>query len=144
MTAKPSLNPKQSRFVLEYMIDHNATQAAIRAGYSEKTAPEQGCRLFNNVNVQAAISEKTVKQAEKLGLSADRVIAGLMAEADGTMEDSTPASRVAAWTALGKHLKMFTEKVELSGDVAIRQLSDEELIAKRDAILARIGAKIGG
>ena len=65
-----------------------------------------------------------------------------MAEADGTKDDSTPASRVAAWTALGKHLKMFTDKLEVGGELAIRQLSDEELIAKRDSLLARLGAKI--
>lgn len=44
-----SLTPKQQRFVAEYLVDMNATQAAIRAGYSQKTADVQGPRLFGNV-----------------------------------------------------------------------------------------------
>ncbi len=46
---KASLTPKQARFVEEYLIDLNATQAAIRAGYSAKTAEVQGSRLLGNV-----------------------------------------------------------------------------------------------
>ena len=49
------LTPKQARFVEEYLIDLNATQAAIRAGYSTHTADVQGSRLLSNVKVAAAI-----------------------------------------------------------------------------------------
>jgi phage terminase small subunit len=52
------LTPKQLRFVDEYLVDLNATQAAIRAGYSAKTANEQGARLLSNVMVQAALAER--------------------------------------------------------------------------------------
>ena len=51
------LTEKQQRFVDEYLIDLNATQAAIRAGYSAKTADVQGSRMFGIVKVQQAISE---------------------------------------------------------------------------------------
>ena len=136
------MTPKQARFVLEYMVDHNATQAAIRAGYSPHTANEQGCRLLKNVSVQAALTVKSERQAIKLGLSSDLVIAGLMREAIGEAADTTASSRVAAWVHLGKHLKMFTDKVDMSAELAVRSLSDAELIAKRDSILARIGAKM--
>ena len=51
------LTPKQEAFVQEYLIDLNATQAAIRAGYSEKTANEQGSRLLANVKIAKAIAE---------------------------------------------------------------------------------------
>ena len=50
------MTAKQERFVEEYLIDLNATQAAIRAGYSPKTANEQGARLLAKVSVQTAIS----------------------------------------------------------------------------------------
>ena len=50
-----NLTPKQQRFVDEYLIDLNATQAAIRAGYSPKTAQEQSSRLLSNVMVQPGI-----------------------------------------------------------------------------------------
>ncbi len=50
-----SLTPKQARFVEEYLIDLNATQAAIRASYSAKTAEVQGSRLLGNVKVREAV-----------------------------------------------------------------------------------------
>ena len=53
MTTK--LRAKQARFVGEYLCDLNATQAAVRAGYSQKTAAVQGSRLLTNVKVAAAI-----------------------------------------------------------------------------------------
>ncbi len=69
-----SLTPKQERFVAEYLIDLNATQAAIRAGYSEKTAQQQGSRLLLNVVVQEAISKGQNKTAEKLEVTKDRIV----------------------------------------------------------------------
>lgn len=71
------LNPKQAAFVREYLIDLNATQAAIRAGYSAKTAEQQGSRLFRNVEVQATISEAQQARAERTEITADRVLAEL-------------------------------------------------------------------
>ncbi|EMG53151.1 terminase small subunit [Ochrobactrum sp. CDB2] len=69
-----SLTPKQERFVAEYLIDLNATQAAIRAGYSEKTAQQQGSRLLLNVVVQEAIAKGQNKTAEKLEITKDRIV----------------------------------------------------------------------
>lgn len=68
------LTPKQTRFVAEYLVDLNATQAAIRAGYSEKTANEQGARLLANASVAALVAEKTQVRLEKTDLTADRVL----------------------------------------------------------------------
>lgn len=65
-----SLTAKQERFVAEYLIDLNATQAAIRAGYSEKTAQEQGSRLLSNVMVAKAVSEAQGRIAEQAEWSA--------------------------------------------------------------------------
>ena len=56
---KDDLTPKQQAFSREYLVDFNATQAAIRAGYSEKTANEQAARLLVNVSVQAEIQKLT-------------------------------------------------------------------------------------
>lgn len=72
--AKDKLTPKQERFVAEYLIDLNATQAAIRAGYSEKTAQEQGSRLLSHVMVKAEIAKRLAKVADKLELSAEKVL----------------------------------------------------------------------
>lgn len=68
------LSPKQQRFVEEYMVDLNATQAAIRAGYSPKTAAEQGARLLKNVKTQAAIHKAAEKREKRTEITADRVV----------------------------------------------------------------------
>lgn len=52
------LSPKQEKFVNEYMLDMNATQAAIRAGYSERSAGAQGCALLKNPNVSAEVEKR--------------------------------------------------------------------------------------
>lgn len=56
-----NLTPKQLRFCLEYLKDFNGTQAAIRAGYSKKTANQQAARLLANVNIQNQIKENNQK-----------------------------------------------------------------------------------
>lgn len=61
----PDLTEKQKRFVAEYLIDLNATQAAIRAGYSPKAANREGARQLSNVGIQAAIAEAQARVAEK-------------------------------------------------------------------------------
>jgi len=68
------LNEKQKRFVKEYLVDMNATQAAIRAGYSEKTAGSQGFDLLKNPEIDRLIKQTGSKRMEKLDLSADRVL----------------------------------------------------------------------
>ena len=72
-----ALTARQERFVAEYLIDLNATQAAKRAGYSEKTANEQGSRLLANVKVAAAIAEAQAKRSKRTEITQDRVIAEL-------------------------------------------------------------------
>ena len=69
-----ALNPKQQRFVDEYLIDLNAKQAAIRAGYSEHTAHVQSCRLLAHVKIQAAIQEAMNKRQERTRITQDRVL----------------------------------------------------------------------
>lgn len=68
------MTPKQRRFISEYRKDLNATQAAIRAGYSAKTAAAAGDRLLRNVAIAAAVAEKTQAQLAKADLTAERVL----------------------------------------------------------------------
>lgn len=72
MTAK--LTAKQQRFCDEYLIDLNATQAAIRAEYSPKTACEQASRLLANVKVQEVIAVKMAIRSKRTGINQDRVL----------------------------------------------------------------------
>lgn len=68
------LTEKQKRFVEEYLIDLNATQAAIRAGYSVKTADVQSSRMLGNVKVQQAIAEQMAERSKRTGVNQDRVV----------------------------------------------------------------------
>lgn len=68
------LTPKQQRFIDEYLVDLNATQAAIRAGYSEATAPEIGCQNLMKLNIKEAIAERQQKRAERTEITQDRVL----------------------------------------------------------------------
>ena len=68
---------KRARFVDEYLLDLNATQAAIRAGYSPKTARAQGARLLTRVDVQARIAEHQAARAKRVGITQDRVLGEL-------------------------------------------------------------------
>jgi phage terminase small subunit len=79
--------PKQEMFIAEYLLDCNATQAAIRAGYSPKTANEQGARLLANVSVRQEIDRRLLKRTEKLEVTADAVISELAKMAFANMQD---------------------------------------------------------
>ena len=68
------LTAKQAAFVAEYAVDRNATQAAIRAGYSAKTAASQGERLLRNVEVRQAVDAGLNRLATKTGVTAERVL----------------------------------------------------------------------
>ncbi len=68
------LTDKQDRFVEEYLIDLNATQAAIRAGYSPQTAMEQGYQLLRKTSVQDAIAQSMAERSKRTGVNQDRVV----------------------------------------------------------------------
>lgn len=69
-----ALTERQQRFVDEYLVDLNGTQAAIRAGYSMDTARVQASQLLSKLNVQAAITEGRRRQQERTGISADKIL----------------------------------------------------------------------
>ena len=103
----------------EYLIDLNATQAAIRAGYSEDTAKQQGARLLTNADVKAAIEAGKAGRAAELKVTAADVVRILLKEATADDGPQCKTGRVKAAELLGKHLAMFTEasKLEVTGDV---------------------------
>jgi len=150
------LTPKQQRFVDEYLIDLNATQAAIRAGYSEKTAKVIGSENLSKPDIAAAIEARRVKVAEKADLSVGWVLDRLRTVAERCMQAEpvldkrgepvlveTPSGELApAYTfqaapanrsleLLGKHLGMFPDKVEHTGKdggpIQTQEVTDIEL-----------------
>jgi len=120
-----SLTPKQQRFVDEYLVDLNATQAAIRAGYSPKTADRQGHRLLKNAEIAQSVAAGREARAERTELTADWVLTKLREEAENANTDS---ARVRALELLGKHLALFVDKVEHSGEIGPPRL---EVVVKR-------------
>lgn len=68
------MNEKQKRFVAEYLVDLNATQAAIRAGYSPRTARKQASDLLTKPDIAAAVAAGQKRRINKLELSAERVL----------------------------------------------------------------------
>ncbi len=80
------INHRQERCVHEFLVDLNATQAAIRAGYSETTAHVQGCRLLSHDKVSEAIAAGKAELAERAGVSQEWVIEKLQAVHDASME----------------------------------------------------------
>lgn len=115
-----SLTPKQAAFVEEYLVDLNATQAAIRAGYSERTAGVIGCENLAKPKIAEAIREAANERSERVKITQDDVLRGLLEEAthEGTAAAHSQA-RIAAWSWIGKHLAMFRDRlsVEHSGEI---------------------------
>lgn len=116
---KATLTPKQERFIDEYLIDLNATQAAIRAGYSEKTARFIGAENLTKPNIKKIIDQNQLEKSTQNGITADYVLNNLKDIAD--CQDEKTTDRIKSLELLGKHLKLFTEKIEadVKGEIAI-------------------------
>lgn len=130
-----ALTDKQQRFVAEYLVDLNATQAAIRAGYSEKTARQVASENLSKPDIAEAIAAKAAERTAAIDLSAERVLRGLFEEATRTGDGSSHGARVSAWGLLGKYHSLFTDKIEanISADVTVTDARGqlESLIARQ-------------
>jgi phage terminase small subunit len=126
------MTDKQKLFVKEYMKDLNATQSAIRAGYSEDTARQIGSENLSKPYIQEAIEKEMKERTAKVEIDAEYVLKGLKKVAERCMQeeevmkydyekkslvgtgeykfDSSGANK--AFELLGKYLKLFTDKVE--------------------------------
>jgi phage terminase small subunit len=103
------LTPKQGHFVEEYLIDLNATQAAIRAGYSEKTAEQQGHQLLKKTLVSNAIAEAQVERSARTSVTQDYVLESIVSAMERCKQDDTfnAAGVFKGAELLGKHLGLF-------------------------------------
>jgi len=141
------LTPKQMRFVDEWLIDFNGKQAAIRAGYSAKTAEVTAAKLLRNVKVQAEISRRQKDLQKRTEVSQDRVVKELariafvdasvvcVTDFDKLTDDQRAAiqgikptnfgweiklhDKIKALELLGRHIGMFTDKLEVKGAIDI-------------------------
>jgi phage terminase small subunit len=77
MSTPTALNPKQERFVAEYLVDLNASQAAIRAGYNQRWAKNHGYRLLRTGSVARAVATAQADLAVKIGVTVERIVTEL-------------------------------------------------------------------
>jgi len=116
-----ALNSKQQAFVEAYCCNgFNATQAAITAGYSEKTAESQASRLLTNVKVKEKVDAFKAQSTERALVTIEDVVKGLLIEAKGLGEDTTSSARNAAWKTLSEHTGGFDankQKIDLNTEV---------------------------
>ncbi len=109
------MNAKQQRFVTEYLVDLNATQAAIRAGYSPKTAQQQGSRLLTNVVVKRAIAAQQDRQLKSVDVRIQDVLHDLRAIAHTDLQTLTEQSGVPArWGDKLKALELLMKHLGLA------------------------------
>lgn len=125
------MNEKQLRFCEEYIIDHNATQAAIRAGYSPKSARTQASELLTKPNIQEKIQElaekvstENIATAEEVLEHFTKVMRGelfdqvVKRDEDGNLQKVDVVAKLSdrnkAAEALAKHYALLVEKVELT------------------------------
>jgi phage terminase small subunit len=124
------MNSKQQAFVEAYCCNgFNATQAAITAGYSEKTAYSQGQRLLKHVEVKEAIKAFKAKACDKALVTADDLVRLLYQEAQGFGEDTTSSARTAAIKVLTDFTGGFdanVKKVAVDTDVVFNMAFNGE------------------
>ena len=107
------MTPKQERFVQEYLVDLNATQAAIRAGYAKKRADAIGYENLRKPEIAKAIEAAQSKRAKRIEITQDYVLERLKIEAERDEEGASHAARVSALQLLGKHQGMFIDKQQV-------------------------------
>lgn len=147
------IRPKHQRFVDEYLLDLNATQAAIRAGYSAKTAGQQGPRLLENAEIARAIEAGMKARADRTGVTAARVLTelALIGFSDVShyrvnpesgaleLEPGAPPEAMRAVSSVKRKTRTFTDKdggTETTHDVEIR-------LWDKNTALANAGRHLG-
>lgn len=140
------LTDKQQRFVDEYLIDLNATQAAIRAGYSAKTADVIGCENLTKPNIQQAIAEHMAVRSRRTGVNAERVVLELAKVAFVNISDLVDTDTATILPTARKEDLACIESVKYkqmptkSGDMGVER---EVKIASKLKALELLGKHLG-
>lgn len=124
---KLKLTEKQKRFCEEYLVDLNATQAALRAGYSEKTAYSIGDENLKKPEIQKYLRELMQERSQRTEVTADTVIRELKQIALAEDVEISGRDKIKALELLGKHLGMFQSSADNS-----------EMLRKLDEVLGGI------
>ena len=126
----PALSTRRARFVAEYLVDLNATQAAIRAGYSPHTARQQGSRLLTDVDISRAIAQGQRELAERTQANETFIVAELVEIATNGEKTS---DRIRALELLGKRIGMWTPQESVEDSIpdtsALKDWTVAQLVA---------------
>jgi phage terminase small subunit len=147
MSTKIELTAKQKRFCDEYLIDLNATQAAIRSGYSQKTAKEIGYEHLTKPHIREYIEEKQKRLEIKTEISQEWVVNNLKYIAERCMQADAVRDKegnaTGEWTfqhsgankaleLIGRHLGMFNDKLDIGGVESLKaQIEEDKKLAQR-------------
>lgn len=146
------MTPRQQRFVEEYLVDLNATQAAMRAGYSKRTSNEQGARLLANASIAQAVQAAMEKRSERTEITSDRILQELaiLGFADmGTYVRFEGSTAVLDWSDLPpdatKAISEITQEVSLEdkGDDAELVRKTKFKLHDKRAALVDMGRHLG-
>ena len=140
-----ALNRRQTLFVAEYLKDLNASAAARRAGYSEKSAFRSGVQNMQKSAITDAIASAMKERSERVQITADKVLTDIEAikvdamreasDKDGNVAMANHAAALKACELQGRHLQMFVDRVAMT----IEQVPDEEI----DGRIAELVRKAG-
>lgn len=136
------LTPKQERFVAEYLVDLNATRAAIRSGYSAKTAPEQASRLLSNVKVSEAVQAAMQARSQRTEITQDMVLRELAKIGFSDIRKVVRWGATELRTTEGKDGEAVTEPYHGLRLVAADEIDDDTAAAIAEVSEGRDGLKV--
>lgn len=145
------LTAKQLRWIDEYLVDYNGAAAAVRAGYSEKSARSIAHENATKPDIQAVLKERQAALAHSLQITREGVVQGLLDAVEMAKAMGNPAAMVAALREIGKMLGYYepeVKRVEISArqsavEADFAGMSDSELLALIDQGTAAASALPG-
>ena len=131
------MNPRRTRFVQEYLVDRNGAGAAVRAGYSPRTARQIAHKLLTKVDVASAVRTGEAQLAARVELDRERALNGLLEAIDTARAQRNPIAQIAGWREIARICGYYAAEhrkvdVNIAAKRVIGQmevLSDAELLA---------------
>jgi len=153
---KSNLSPKQEKFVNEFLVDLNATQAAVRAGYSKNSARRIGSQNLSKLDIQEALRKRRQELMRNTKLTPEYVLNHLKENVDRAMTSVPVLDKAGKLTGyytyqgnvanrslelIGKHLGMFTERIEITENVTLstRMINAEKRMREQENTFPLLG-----
>lgn len=131
----PVLTPKQARFAEEYVLDHNGAAAAVRAGYSARSAKQIATELLTKPDLRAAVAAQEALVAAEMAMTRQRVVGELLEAVELARAQANPAGMIAGWREIARICGLYApERVTVGienseAENGFARMSDAELMA---------------